>query len=93
MAVQWAGPGIIESQLSETNYIVKMTNKNESSQIYHKNLSKLYPKRPEKVNLIIREMEEIFGNGPKDVEIKYPSSDPNVFNFEEIVSESDLENQ
>ncbi|GIX91914.1 hypothetical protein CEXT_715981 [Caerostris extrusa] len=37
--------------------------------------------------------EEIFGNGSEYVEIKYSSSDPNAFNFEEILSENDLENQ
>ncbi|GIY94442.1 retrovirus-related Pol polyprotein from transposon 297 [Caerostris extrusa] len=70
-----------------------MANKNEKGQTHHVNLLKPYHKRHERVNLAITKREEIFGNGSEDVEIKYPSFDANVFNFEEIVSESDLENR
>ncbi|GIY75054.1 reverse transcriptase [Caerostris darwini] len=92
IAVEWFGPDIIKSQLSETTYIVKIANENERCQIYHINLLKPCAKRPEKINLIIIEKVELFGYGFEDVEIKYPSFDSYVFNFEEIVSESSLEN-
>ncbi|KAF8768481.1 Gypsy retrotransposon integrase-like protein 1 [Argiope bruennichi] len=32
MAVRWTGPGVIESQHSDTNYIVKMANKRDGTQ-------------------------------------------------------------
>ncbi|GBM40214.1 hypothetical protein AVEN_183533-1 [Araneus ventricosus] len=55
MAVQWTGPGVIESKLSETNYIVRMESKKNKTQIYHVNLLKPYHQILERVNLI--EME------------------------------------
>lgn len=36
--VNWIGLGIIEIQLSETNYIVKIPEKREQSQKYHVNI-------------------------------------------------------
>ncbi|GBM51196.1 Retrovirus-related Pol polyprotein from transposon 17.6 [Araneus ventricosus] len=89
LAVQWTGPGVIESQLSDTNYIVKMTNKNDKTQIYHVNLLKPYHQRPESVNLLFSGKHEILESGP-ELEIPYPASDPNIYDFEEIVSDSAL---
>ncbi|GBN13399.1 hypothetical protein AVEN_69184-1 [Araneus ventricosus] len=59
MAVQWTGPGVIENQLSETNYIVRKANKNYKTQIYHVNLLKPYHQRSELINLIVSGGEEI----------------------------------
>ncbi|GBM12258.1 hypothetical protein AVEN_155263-1 [Araneus ventricosus] len=59
MTVQWTGPGVIESQLSETNYIVRMRGKKDKTQIYHVNLLKPYHQRPERISLIVNGREEI----------------------------------
>ncbi|GBM26337.1 hypothetical protein AVEN_239341-1 [Araneus ventricosus] len=53
MAVQWTGPGVIESKLSETNYIVRMEGKKDKTQIYHINLLKPYHQRLERINLLV----------------------------------------
>ncbi|GBM58815.1 hypothetical protein AVEN_179356-1 [Araneus ventricosus] len=53
MAVQWTGPGVIESQLSATNYTVRMETKKDKTQIYPVNLLKPYHQRPERINLIV----------------------------------------
>ncbi|GBM05542.1 hypothetical protein AVEN_94814-1 [Araneus ventricosus] len=84
MAVQWTGPGVIESQLSDTNYIVKMANKNDKTQIYHVNLLKPYHQRPEKINLLISERKETPEAKSEELGIPYPTADPNVYDFEEI---------
>ncbi|GBM54090.1 Retrovirus-related Pol polyprotein from transposon 412 [Araneus ventricosus] len=55
MAVQWTGPGVIESKLSETNYIVRKEGKKGKTQIYHINLLKPYHQRLERVNLQVKE--------------------------------------
>ncbi|GBO29428.1 hypothetical protein AVEN_113598-1 [Araneus ventricosus] len=91
MAVQWTGPGVIESQLSDTNYIVKMANKNDKTQIYHVNLLKRYHQRPEKISLLISERKETPETESDELGIPYPTSDPNVCDFEEIIRDSALE--
>ncbi|GBL79280.1 hypothetical protein AVEN_92495-1 [Araneus ventricosus] len=90
MAVQWTGPGVIESQLSDTNYIVKMANKNDKTQIYHVNLLKPYHQTPEKINLLISERKEIPEAESDELGIPYPTVDPNVYDFEEIIRDSAL---
>ncbi|GFU56727.1 retrovirus-related Pol polyprotein from transposon 297 [Trichonephila clavipes] len=51
LAVQWIGPGTILNKISETNYLVEIPGRRESSQIYHINMLKPYYKRPEHVNV------------------------------------------
>ncbi|GFX37564.1 CCHC-type domain-containing protein [Trichonephila clavipes] len=53
LAVQWIGPGTILNKISETNYLVEIPGRRETSQIYHINMLKPYYKRPEHVNVII----------------------------------------
>ncbi|GBN44199.1 hypothetical protein AVEN_148422-1 [Araneus ventricosus] len=91
MAVEWNGPGIIESQLSDNNYIVKMANKNDKIQISNVNLLKPYHQRAEKINLLISEREETPENESDELGIPYPTSDPNVYDFEENIRDSALE--
>ncbi|GFX51213.1 retrovirus-related Pol polyprotein from transposon 412 [Trichonephila clavipes] len=50
LALQWIGPGTILNKISETNYLVEIPGRRESSQIYHINMLKPYYKRPEHVN-------------------------------------------
>ncbi|GFY32121.1 retrovirus-related Pol polyprotein from transposon 297 [Trichonephila clavipes] len=50
LAVQWIGPGTILNKISETNYLVEIPGRRETSQIYHINMLKPYYKRPEHVN-------------------------------------------
>ncbi|GFU75495.1 retrovirus-related Pol polyprotein from transposon 297 [Trichonephila clavipes] len=50
LAVQWIGPGTILNKISETNYLVEIAGRRETSQIYHINMLKPYYKRPEHVN-------------------------------------------
>ncbi|GBL99636.1 Retrovirus-related Pol polyprotein from transposon 412 [Araneus ventricosus] len=90
MAVQWTGPGVIESKLSETNYIVRMEGKKDKTQIYHINLLKPYHQRLERVNLLVNGKE----NQERETEeltILYPVSDPNIYDFERIKADSALE--
>ncbi|GFX00496.1 transposon Ty3-G Gag-Pol polyprotein [Trichonephila clavipes] len=55
LAVQWIGPGTILNKISETNYLVEIPGRRETSQIYHINMLKPYYKRPEHVNVIIND--------------------------------------
>jgi len=90
LAVEWIGPGVIESQISETNYIVQLPGRKEKSQIYHVNLLKPYNRRVEYINLIETvENENLVPES--DLEIPYPISDPNVYDFEVISRDSGLE--
>ncbi|GFT26836.1 retrovirus-related Pol polyprotein from transposon 297 [Trichonephila clavipes] len=57
IAVQWIGPGTILNKISETNYLVEIPGRRETSQIYHINMIKPYYKRPEHVNDIIQASE------------------------------------
>ena len=81
--------GTIESKISETNYIVRTTDKKDKTQIYHINMLKPYHRRPESINLIVCETPEGKGSEP-ELEIPYPMSDPNVYDFGEIMRESAL---
>ncbi|GFW02902.1 retrovirus-related Pol polyprotein from transposon 17.6 [Trichonephila clavipes] len=47
LEVQWIGPGTILNKISETNYLVEIPGRRETSQIYHINMLKPYYKRPE----------------------------------------------
>ncbi|KAF8784295.1 hypothetical protein HNY73_009993 [Argiope bruennichi] len=89
MAVRWTGPGVIESQLSDTNYIVKMANKRDGTLIYHVNLLKPYHQRPEQINLVISESREKLEDESEGLEIPYP----NVYDFEGIIRDSALEDR
>ncbi|GFV12365.1 transposon Tf2-8 polyprotein [Trichonephila clavipes] len=40
LAVQWIGPGTILNKISETNYLVEIPGRRETSQIYHINMLK-----------------------------------------------------
>ena len=40
LSVNWIGPGVIESKISEANYMVQLPKKHEKSQLYHVNLLK-----------------------------------------------------
>ncbi|XP_055951586.1 uncharacterized protein LOC129987653 [Argiope bruennichi] len=90
LSVQWIGPGKIQSQLSETNYIVKMTGKEAKPQIFHVNLLKPYHKRLAEVNLVFHE-EKVNVETENDLEIAYPTGDVNAYDFEEISRSSNLE--
>ncbi|GBL75596.1 hypothetical protein AVEN_93793-1 [Araneus ventricosus] len=91
MAVQWTGPGVIESQLSESNYIVRMEGKKDKTQIYHINLLKPYHQRLERVNLLVNGGEENQERETMELTIPYPVSDPNIYDFERIKADSPLE--
>ncbi|GBM36648.1 hypothetical protein AVEN_221924-1 [Araneus ventricosus] len=88
MAVQWTNPGVIKSQLSKTNYIVRMANKNHKVQIYHVNLLKLYNQRPERINLIVSGRQGIHELETEELAIPYPVSNPNIYDFERIKEDS-----
>ncbi|GBM63609.1 hypothetical protein AVEN_68067-1 [Araneus ventricosus] len=89
LEVQWTGPGVIDSQLSDTNYIVKTTNKYDTTQIYLINLLKQYQQSPESINLLFSGKHRSLESESK-LEIPYPTSDPNIYNFEEIIIDSAL---
>ncbi|GFW48289.1 retrovirus-related Pol polyprotein from transposon 412 [Trichonephila clavipes] len=55
LAVQWIGPGTFLNKISETNYLVEIPGRRETSQIYHIHMLKPYYKRPEYVNVIIND--------------------------------------
>ncbi|GBM38858.1 hypothetical protein AVEN_49727-1 [Araneus ventricosus] len=78
LAVQWTRPGVTGSQLFYTIYIVKMTNKNDKTQIYHVNLLTPYHQGPESVNLLSSGKHENLESGP-ELEILYTTSDPNIY--------------
>jgi hypothetical protein len=90
LAAQWVGPGVVESQISDTNYMVRMQDRKDRSQIYHVNMLKPYYQRAETVNLVFTESE---GKTQieKDLEIAYPIADPDIYDLESIVRDSNLE--
>ncbi|GFV32658.1 retrovirus-related Pol polyprotein from transposon 412 [Trichonephila clavipes] len=45
LAVQWIGPGTILNKILETNYLVEIPGRRETSQIYHINMLKPYYKK------------------------------------------------
>ncbi|GFS75889.1 hypothetical protein TNCV_4665451 [Trichonephila clavipes] len=51
LSAQWVGPGEIEQQLSETNYVVKFPEK-DKAHVYHVNILKPYHQREENINLL-----------------------------------------
>ncbi|GFV95714.1 CCHC-type domain-containing protein [Trichonephila clavipes] len=55
LAVQWIGPGTILNKISETNYLVEIPGRRETSQIYQINMLKPYYKRPEHINVIMND--------------------------------------
>ncbi|GBN04115.1 hypothetical protein AVEN_232534-1 [Araneus ventricosus] len=81
MAVQWTGPGVIESQISDTNYIVRMGGKKYKTEIYRVNLLEPYHQRPELINLIVNGGEEIQERKTEELAIPYPVSDPYIYDF------------
>lgn len=89
LSVQWVGPGVVESQISDTNYVVRMSEKKDKTQIYHVNLLKPYHQRPEHINLILSDHMEI-SESETEIEIPYPNSNPNIYDFEEIIRDSEL---
>ncbi|GFW90486.1 retrovirus-related Pol polyprotein from transposon 297 [Trichonephila clavipes] len=51
LSVQWVGPGEIVQQLSDTNYVVKFPEK-DNTHVYHVNMLKPYHQREENINLL-----------------------------------------
>ncbi|KAF8797265.1 hypothetical protein HNY73_001550 [Argiope bruennichi] len=90
LSVQWIGSGKTQSQLSEMNYVVKMTGKEAKPQNFHVNLLKPYHNRLAEVNLVFYE-EEVNVEMENDLEIAYPTGDVNAYDFEEISQSSNLE--
>ncbi|GFT66457.1 retrovirus-related Pol polyprotein from transposon 412 [Trichonephila clavipes] len=89
LAVQWIGPGIILNKISETNYLVEIPGRRETSQIYHINMLKPYYKRPEHVNVIINdEMQNSLAD--QELEIPYLENNSLVYDFEDVIQASEL---
>ncbi|GFX12172.1 retrovirus-related Pol polyprotein from transposon 17.6 [Trichonephila clavipes] len=59
LAVQWIVLGRFLNKISETNYLVEIPGRRETSQIYHINMLKPYYKRPEHVNVIINDEKKL----------------------------------
>lgn len=89
LSVSWIGPGTIESQMSETNYIVNVPDRREKSQIYHVNLLKPYVQRAEIVNVLIEENRDN-KTTEADLEIPYPITDPEEFDLNMVIRDSNL---
>ncbi|GFV99593.1 transposon Ty3-G Gag-Pol polyprotein [Trichonephila clavipes] len=89
LAVQWIGPGTILNKISETNYLVEIPGRRETSQIYHINMLKPYYKRPEHVNVIINDETK---NSLADQELETPYLENNslVYDFEDVIKASEL---
>ncbi|GFT87138.1 transposon Ty3-G Gag-Pol polyprotein [Trichonephila clavipes] len=89
LAVQWIGPGTILNKISETNYLVEIPGRRETSQIYHINVLKPYYKRPEHVNVIINDATQ---NSLADQELEIPYLENNflVYDFEDVIQASEL---
>ncbi|GFX04047.1 retrovirus-related Pol polyprotein from transposon 17.6 [Trichonephila clavipes] len=83
LAVQWIGPGTILNKISETNYLVEIPGKRETSQIYHINMLKPYYKRPEHVNVIIND-ETQNSLADQELEIPYLENISLVYDFEDV---------
>lgn len=71
--------------MSKTKYVVKILLRREKSQIFHVNLLKPNFKRAEIVNVLTRKRCNFDEN--RDLEISYPFSDPEVYNFESYESD------
>ncbi|KAF8773029.1 hypothetical protein HNY73_015724 [Argiope bruennichi] len=101
MAVRWTGPGLIEVNFQTPKIILKkMAKKGDVGnkkgfryKIYQVNLLKPYHQRPEQINLVISESREKLEDESEGLEIPYPISDPNVYDFEGIIRNSALEDR
>ncbi|GFX55083.1 retrovirus-related Pol polyprotein from transposon 297 [Trichonephila clavipes] len=89
LAVQWIGPGTILNKISETNYLVEIPGRRETSQIYHINMLKPYYKRPEHVNVIIND-ETKNSLADQELEIPYLENNSLVYDFEDVIQVSEL---
>ncbi|GFV67682.1 retrovirus-related Pol polyprotein from transposon 412 [Trichonephila clavipes] len=89
LAVQWIGPGTILNKISETNYLVEIPGRRETSQIYHINMLKPYYKRPEHVNVIIND-ETKNSLADQQLEIPYLENNSLVYDFEDVIQASEL---
>ncbi|GFX12443.1 retrovirus-related Pol polyprotein from transposon 17.6 [Trichonephila clavipes] len=85
LAPQWKGPGKIEKRLSETNYVVTFDGNQEGNKVYHINMLKPYHRRPELLNVVLVDTEEITESSELEEDFPYMLTDPNVFDFREIV--------
>jgi hypothetical protein len=68
LSMNWNGPGIIEKKLSETNYIVKLPEKENRKQNFHINLLKRYYQREEEVNYL----DEKFLDEAEEIKMEIP---------------------
>ncbi|GFU48521.1 retrovirus-related Pol polyprotein from transposon 297 [Trichonephila clavipes] len=89
LAVQWIDPGIILNKISETNYLVEIPGRRETSQIYHINMVKPYYKRSEHVNVIIND-ETQNSLADQELEIPYLENNSLVYDFEDVIQASEL---
>ncbi|GFY31655.1 retrovirus-related Pol polyprotein from transposon 412 [Trichonephila clavipes] len=89
LAVQWVGPGTILNKILETNYLVEIPGRRETSQIYHINMLKPYYKRPEHVNVIIND-ETQNSLADQELEILYLENNSLVYDFEDVIQASEL---
>ncbi|GFW20283.1 retrovirus-related Pol polyprotein from transposon 297 [Trichonephila clavipes] len=89
LAVQWIGPGTILNKISETNYLVEIPGRRETSQIYHINMLKPYYKRPEHVNVIIND-ETQNSLADQELEIPYLENNSLIYDFEDVIQDSEL---
>ncbi|GFU08891.1 retrovirus-related Pol polyprotein from transposon 297 [Trichonephila clavipes] len=89
LAVQWIGPGTILNKISETNYLVEIPGRRETSQIYHINMLKPYYQRPEHVNVIIND-ETKNSLADQELEIPYLENNSLIYDFEDVIQASEL---
>ncbi|GFV94756.1 transposon Ty3-G Gag-Pol polyprotein [Trichonephila clavipes] len=89
LAVQWIGLATILNKISETNYLVEIPDRRETSQIYHINMLKPYYKRPEHVNVSIND-ETQNSLADQELEIPYLENNSLVYDFEDVIQASEL---
>ncbi|GFS80598.1 retrovirus-related Pol polyprotein from transposon opus [Trichonephila clavipes] len=89
LAVQWIGSGKILNKISETNYLVGIPGRRETSQIYHINMLRPYYKRPEHVNVIIND-ETQNSLADQELEIPYLENNSLVYDFEDVIQAREL---
>ncbi|GFX80046.1 retrovirus-related Pol polyprotein from transposon 412 [Trichonephila clavipes] len=89
LSVQWIGPGTILNKISETNYLVEIPGRRETSQIYHINMLKPYYKRPEHVNVVNND-ETKNSLADQELEIPYLENNSLVYDFEDVIQVSEL---
>ncbi|GFU20212.1 retrovirus-related Pol polyprotein from transposon 412 [Trichonephila clavipes] len=90
LAPQWKGPGKIEKRLSETNYVGTFDGSLEGNKVYHINMLKPYHRRPELLNAVLVDTEEITESSELEEDFPYMLTDPIVFDFKEIVENNKL---